>query len=254
MRAAELAVMAAVDCVIVHSAAEARLLRQLAPGAEVRVVPWTVEPRSLPEGRARTTTLAFIGGYRHPPNVDAAAWAVRELMPRLRQELPEVELLLVGSHMPDAVASLQAADVVPVGHVDSLDDIYAQARLTIAPLRYGAGLKGKVLDSLAAGVPCVMSTIAAEGLDLPDALQVLVADDPDVAARRIAVLCRDDHEYRRVAETGQAYIEERYSASRIDALLREACAGEGAAEVGPAPTASRLQPAAATELAAGDGE
>lgn len=116
-------------------------------------MPWTVEPHSLPNRAARATTLAFIGGYRHPPNVDAAAWAVRELMPRLRHEMPGAELLLVGSHMPAEVASLAAPDVLPVGYVETLGEIYGQARLTIAPLRYGAGLKGKVLDSLAAGLP-----------------------------------------------------------------------------------------------------
>jgi glycosyltransferase involved in cell wall biosynthesis len=269
VRAAELAAIAAADCVIVHSAAEAELLRQLMPGTEVRVVPWTVEPRRIASAAAKATTLAFIGGYRHPPNVDAATWAVRELMPRLRRELPGAELLLVGSHMPAEIAALTAADVLPVGHVDSLDEIYGQARLTIAPLRYGAGLKGKVLDSLAAGVPCVMSSVAAEGLDLPEGLQVLVTDDPEITARRIAMLCREDREYRRLAAAGQTYIAERYGAARIDALLGEACGtgtsigGGPEAGVPAAPASTRRrgsragarpQPAAATELAAGDGE
>ena len=269
LRAAELAAVAAADCVIVHSAAEAELLRQLAPDTEVRVVPWTVEPRTVATAAAKATTLAFIGGYRHPPNVDAATWAVRELMPRLRRVLPGIELLLVGSHMPDEVAALTAADVLPVGHVDSLDEIYAQARLTIAPLRYGAGLKGKALDSLAAGVPCVMSTIAAEGLELPEALQVLVADEPEIVARRIAMLSRDDREYRRLAAAGQTYIADTYGAARIDALLHDACGTASRAASGPergvsAPAisnrrrgsraGSRLQAVAATALAGGDGK
>ena len=101
-----------------------------------------------------------------------------------------------------------------------------------------------------------MSTIAAEGLDLPEELQVLVADDPDILARRIAVLCRDDREHRRLAAAGQAYIAERYSAARIDALLREACGGPNAAPPTP-PRGLRtatpgIQPAA--EMAVGGGK
>jgi hypothetical protein len=133
-------------------------------------------------------------------------------------------------------------------------------------LRYGAGLKGKMLDSLAAGVPCAMSTIAAEGLDLPEDLQVLIADDPDILARRVAVLCRDDREYRRIATAGQAYVAERYGAARIDALLRDACgtpgpmSGRPAADApGVAPSRRRglrpeTRPATTTEMTAGDGE
>jgi glycosyltransferase involved in cell wall biosynthesis len=169
--------MAWADCVIVHSSAEAELLQRMSPGTDVRVIPWTVEPRGVRKVTTKRPGLAFIGGYRHPPNVDAANWAAHSIMPLLRQQVPEVELLLVGSHMPDEVAALAASDILPVGFVPSLDDIFARVRLTIAPLRYGAGLKGKVLESMAAGVPCVMTTIAAEGLNLPAGLRSLVADD-----------------------------------------------------------------------------
>jgi hypothetical protein len=98
---------------------------------------------------------------------------------------------------------------VPLGHVPSLDNVFDRVRLTIAPLRYGAGLKG-----LAAGVPCVMTTVAAEGLDLPKKLQVLVADQPAEIAARVAKLCQDDAEYRRVVEACKAHVAANYSAER----------------------------------------
>src|SRR5262249_15567301 len=107
--------------------------------------------------------------------------------------------------------------------VASLDEVFRRVRLTIAPLRYGAGLKGKVLDSLAAGIPCVMTPVAAEGLELPAELQALVADEPGELAQRIAALCRDDREYRRLAAAGHGYVGANYSAERIDRLMREAC-------------------------------
>jgi glycosyltransferase involved in cell wall biosynthesis len=144
-------------------------------------------------------------------------------MPLLREQIPGVELLLVGSHMPQEVAALAAKDVVAVGYVPSLDDIFGRIRLTIAPLRYGAGLKGKVLDSMAAGIPCVMTTIAAEGLNLPDELQSLVADEPSEIAERTGALCRDEDQYRHTVKAVRAYVEANYSSQRIDLLIREAC-------------------------------
>jgi glycosyltransferase involved in cell wall biosynthesis len=179
--------------------------------------------RDVRQSTVKRPALAFVGGYRHPPNVDAAKWAARSIMPLLREQLPEVELLLVGSHMPDEVAALAATDIVPVGYVPVLDSVFERIRLTIAPLRYGAGLKGKVLDSMAAGVPCVMTTIAAEGLNLPEELQSLVADEPRDFAERITALCRDERHYRRTVEAAQAYIAANYSSQRIDLLIRQAC-------------------------------
>src|SRR5205814_1990102 len=162
MRRLELGAMFFVDCVIVHSAAEAELLAKLAPAVNVQVIPWTIEPRDIVTADCGHPAVAFIGGYRHEPNIDAAKWAAQTLMPSLRKELPGIELLLVGSHMPAEVSALAEKDIVPLGYVPSLDNVFDRVALTIAPLRYGAGLKGKVLESLAAGIPCVMTTVAAE--------------------------------------------------------------------------------------------
>jgi glycosyltransferase involved in cell wall biosynthesis len=223
LRRLEFAAMSLVDCVIVHSAAEAELLHRAAPGIDVTVIPWTIAVRDIERNRASQGRIAFIGGYRHPPNADAAKFAAGSIMPLLRREAPGLELLLVGSHMPAEVSALAAKDIVPLGYVPSLDTVFEQVRLTIAPLRFGAGLKGKVLESMAAGVPCVMTSIAAEGLDLPDDLQWLVADEAQELAERVAALCRDDARHRRIAQGCQAYVAANYSSERIDALMREAC-------------------------------
>ena len=134
LRRLELGAMSFVDCVIVHSAAEAELLRQTAPDIEVQVIPWTVPLRDISKIDVQHPAIAFIGGYRHPPNVDAAKWAAQGIMPVLRRRIPGIELLLVGSHMPKEVSNLAAKDVVPLGYVPSLDSVLSRIRLTIAPL------------------------------------------------------------------------------------------------------------------------
>ena len=223
LRQLEVSAMSFVDCVIVHSAAEAELLREIAPHVEVAVIPWTIATRELKKTEVERPAIAFIGGYRHTPNIDGAKWAVQSIMPVLRKLVPGIELLLVGSHMPPELSSLAAADIVPLGYVPSLDDVFERVQLTMAPLRYGAGIKGKVLESFAAGIPCVMTSVAAEGIDLPSELKLLVADDAEGLAERVATLCHDKAKYHQVVNAGKAHVEANYSAGRIDALIRQAC-------------------------------
>jgi O-antigen biosynthesis protein len=128
--------------------------------------------------------IALIAGYQHPPNVDAALWLVREILPLVWQHDPAIGCLLVGSRMPEELRQLSRKGVIPLGQ--GLDGIFDRVRLTVAPLRYGAGIKGKVIDSLAAGVPCIGTPIAAEGLDLPplllDCIGTTAEDPPDLPA------------------------------------------------------------------------
>ena len=95
---------------------------------------------------------------------------MNEIMPMVWQQDPEIECLLVGSNMPDDMLRMSRKGIVPVGYTKNLQEIFNRVRLTVAPLRYGAGLKGKVIESLAAGVPCVCTSIAAEGFALPELL------------------------------------------------------------------------------------
>jgi glycosyltransferase involved in cell wall biosynthesis len=201
------------DAVITHSSEEARLLRQSVPRAQVHVVPWEVALRPVPPPLAKRRGIAFIGGYSHRPNIDAAFWLVQTVMPLVWEESPEIECLLVGSGMPESVANLARPGVVPVGFVQDLDiGVFDRVRLTIAPLRYGAGVKGKVLESFAAGVPCVMTEVAAEGIPLPSTLLSLVGRDPPALARIIRMLHDDMRANEDAAEAGVRMILERFTA------------------------------------------
>ena len=149
------------NAVITHSADEAEILRRLVPEASVYRVPWHVAARAASVPFAARNGVAFIGSYTHAPNVDAAHWLVEAVMPLVWQTEPDLACLLVGSDMPEAVRRLARPGVLALGQVADLGEVFDRVRLTVAPLRYGAGVKGKVLDSFAAGVPCVM--IAGRG-------------------------------------------------------------------------------------------
>jgi glycosyltransferase involved in cell wall biosynthesis len=124
--------------------------------------------------------------------------------------------------MPDEIMALQKPGLVPFGFVPRLEDILHKLRCTVAPLRYGAGIKGKVLESFAHGLPCVMSEIAAEGLGLPSPLDWLVARTPAEFAEKLVRVHRDEAFNRHLSEVGLVYLETCNSPDAIKAALRAA--------------------------------
>jgi GT2 family glycosyltransferase/glycosyltransferase involved in cell wall biosynthesis len=218
----EFAAAGAAHSVITHSSHEAELLTRSVPAAAVHVIPWVVRVGPTPpafEGRAG---IAFIGGL-HRPNVDAALWLVREIMPLVWTTAPWLKLYLVGRHTEDASVRALAGPRVGIrGQVSDLMAMLTEVRLTVAPLRFGAGLKGKVLDSLAAGLPCVMTPCAAEGADLPVALLETCAATAEELARLIVSLHEDAVRNQALSLEGQRMIADRYSEAAIDRQLAAA--------------------------------
>lgn len=164
--------------------------------------------------------LLFVAGFAHPPNVDAAQWFVREVLPRVHAERPDVRLSLVGSHPSDEVMALAGDRVEVTGYVseDALAGYYDRARVAVAPLRFGAGMKGKVLEAMHYGIPCVTTSIGRQGLD--EAAGFLAAeDDAEAAAHRILMLLGDDAEWRRVSAASRAFIARRFSPDAVWEVL-----------------------------------
>jgi glycosyltransferase involved in cell wall biosynthesis len=234
------------DGVITHSADEAELLRRAVPEARVYRVPWEVpgaeelvEHRAAAGATAKRAVsvpfaarrgLVFVGGYAHAPNVDAARWLVEAVMPLVWRADPDIVCLLVGSAMPDAVRRLARPGVVPLGEVADLGSVFNRVRLSVAPLRYGAGVKGKVLDSLAAGVPCVMTPVAAEGLGLPAGLRALVGEDAARLAALIRRLHRSEAAHLKAVRAGRVLIRKNHTARVVTVALQAAVDGRGAIE------------------------
>jgi glycosyltransferase involved in cell wall biosynthesis len=210
------------DAVITHSAEEAKLLKAELPAAHIHVVPWAVAARPHALGFAQRHGIAFIGSYTHAPNADAARFLAQAIMPLVHQRDPAIICSLIGSGMPEALRQLAAPGVVPLGQAPDLDAALAPLRLTVAPLRYGAGVKGKVLESLARGVPCVMSRVAAEGLALPDTLAALVGDDAADIAALILHFHADEAAHAAMRTAGLAFIAQHHSAGSILPALKAA--------------------------------
>lgn len=222
IRLAEFTAAAFSNAVITHSNSEAAILKSQVPGASIFTIPWSVGIRPTKVPFASRSGFAFIGGFGHAPNQDAVRWLIKDIMPLLRSRDPSIKCYLVGSDMPDQFRQFADAGIVPVGHVENLAEIFDQVRLTVAPLAYGAGLKGKVIESLSAGVPCVCTTVAAEGFDLPAPLRECIADDPEAIAASILRLHNTKAENERCRRAGLQFITAEFSEGRLDTLMGEA--------------------------------
>jgi glycosyltransferase involved in cell wall biosynthesis len=169
IRDSELSVMRRVDLVLTYSDVEKRLIEsELGSGVRVELCPWVENIRTRSAPFQERDGIAFLGGFAHAPNVDAVMWFVTNVMPLLRAELPGVRFYVYGADVPPAIAALESEEVSVIGYVEDVAQVYDGCRIFVAPMRYGAGLKGKVAGALARGVPSVLSPIAAEGFgDVP---------------------------------------------------------------------------------------
>ena len=220
--------MLGASAIVTHSSFEAELLRRQLPPERVHVVRWEVPSRPVGAPFLERKGVAFIGSFGHAPNADAARWLISEIMPAVRRRDPEIECWLVGSDLPADLAALCGDGCAALGPVEDLGQVFERVRLTVAPLAYGAGVKGKVLDSFAAGLPCVCSPVAAEGLDLPPPLTELVADGAEAIAETIVRLHQSRADAERLSDAARRFVAANCSAVAVDEALRRACGLEAA--------------------------
>lgn len=186
-RERELYLVRQADATIVVSKVERDVLDRLVPGAYVAEMPLTRKVRdraAIPPFEGRTG-IGFVGGFAHLPNVDAVQFLLDDIWPLVLREMPEARLSIVGADLPAEMLAARSGAVTYLGPVEDLDGWMDGLCLTVAPLRYGAGAKGKVASSLAAGVPCVGTGIAAEGMRLEPGLEIALGEDAAEIARQI---------------------------------------------------------------------
>lgn len=210
-----------VDTVYYPSEDETRVVRAWldshAPKVHAVTVPAYAypEPPQKPDAKLPVRKgIVFVAGFAHPPNADAAEWLVREVLPRIRAEHPDASLALVGSNPPDRVMALAGEGIDVTGFVsdEELTARYAAARVVTAPLRFGGGVKGKVVEAMWHGVPCVTTSAGVQGLAA--ARDVLgVADDAEAFAALVCRYLEDDTAWRDSSERGQAFVRAHYTES-----------------------------------------
>jgi GT2 family glycosyltransferase/glycosyltransferase involved in cell wall biosynthesis len=217
----ELALMAKTDVTLVVSPAEQDVLRELAPASRVLLLSTIHEPAARVAPWDARRGVVFIGGFQHPPNVDAMLWYAREILPHVRTRLPGVRTYVIGSNVPASIRSLAADDFAILGYVPDIAPYLEGCRVSIAPLRYGAGVKGKLNTAMSHGLPVVATTPSIEGMHLEDGRDVVVADDPVAFADAIARVHEDAALWQRLSDGGRDNVARHFS----PAVARDALAG-----------------------------
>jgi len=224
LRGMELWAARACDITLVVSPVEKEILERELPGIKVEVIP-NVHPvcgsrRSFGERKG----LLFVGYYPHLPNRDAVLYFIDEILPGIRKELPDVKLYVVGPEPGRDIESRASDDVIVTDWVKDLESFLDESRVFVCPLRYGAGIKGKIGHSQSYGLPVVTTTMGAEGMGLADGTNALIADDPQEFARQVTALYSDEALWNRLSAGGLDYVLENYAPDivrdKLDALVR----------------------------------
>ena len=216
----ELQLMRQADLTLVVSRFEADLLRQEAPGVDVRVLSniHAVHDRGRPFHARKD--LLFIGNFFHVPNEDGVRWFAESTLPEIRRRLGDVRLQVIGD-LTDAMRSFSAEGVQVLGHVKDIEPYLQSCRLSVAPLRYGAGVKGKINTAMSYGLPVVSTTIGCEGMHLQNEVDVLVADDASTMADAVCRLYEDEHLWEQLSQAGRANIQRHFSFETAETVVRE---------------------------------
>jgi glycosyltransferase involved in cell wall biosynthesis len=220
------------DRVEVFTSSDERRVAALAPHIveRVRVNPFGIElPRPADPRREQSGLVVFTGNFSHQPNVDAATWICREIMPRLRKRAAGVRLALIGPAASSEVGALAGPDVSFLGEVPSIGPHLESASVVLAPVRTGGGMRMKVLYALGAGKAVVTTTRGTAGLELGGREPPLVvADDAETIARRTADLLNAPDLRRALGEQAHAFVQSHHSpdayARRLEAVYEEAIA------------------------------
>jgi GT2 family glycosyltransferase len=167
--------------------------------------------------------IMFIGGFTHKPNVDAVIWFVTKIWPKVLEKIPELKFIVIGSNPPDEIKQLQTDNIILTGHVtdDEMKEYYRKCRLAIVPLRYGAGVKGKIVEAMYYKTPVITTNIGVEGL--PDIEGNLIVADGEVEfAEQIVINYKNINYLEELIFNGCEYIKKHFSKNAVeDAIAKD---------------------------------
>jgi hypothetical protein len=151
--------------------------------------------------------LLFIGGFEHKPNVDAVHYLRNEIMPLLWNTDPEIAIHIIGSNVPKEILALQSEKFKILGYVEDVSAYFLESRVFVAPLRYGAGIKGKIGQSLEFGLPLVTTKICAEGFDFKENTNCIVADTKEEIVHNILEIYKNETLWNKISSDSEKVIE-----------------------------------------------
>lgn len=201
----ELNIYKKADRVLAITGEDANVLRKDCPDLRVEVVP-NIHRLQLGPDKQQKNSLIFVGGFLHNPNIDAVLYFCKKILPLVKKKLPHVELAIVGSHPPEEIRQLRNSSIEVTGYVSSTTPYLHRSYISVAPLRYGAGMKGKIGEAMAHGVPVVTTLIGAQGMNLKNGEDAMIADSPAGFSESIIELVQNDDLYKRIQNNSIEYV------------------------------------------------
>jgi len=204
------------DISVFFSVVEKNIISKEFPDKRVEILPLYFYKKLLKKSKIGFETrrgIIFLGGFNHLPNVDAVLWFVKEIFPHILTQLPEMKLFIIGGDLPQKILDLTNNNIIFTGYIKlrDLGSYFEKARVFVAPLRYGAGLKGKIITSMYYGVPSVITTIANEGFEMIDGENALIADEPKEFAERVVELYTNKKLWEKLSKNSIELVKSRFS-------------------------------------------
>ena len=221
LKGLELGVMQRVDATIVVSEVEKNILAKESPSTTVAVVSniHTLKPPSNKTFSEREG-LIFIGGFNHPPNIDAVLWFSEFIYPLILKKYPKLILNIVGSNPPTSILDLTSKNIKVWGYVENVDNLFNTSKVFIAPIRYGAGVKGKIGQAAEYGLPVVSTDIGIEGMHMRDSLDCLVANSDHDFADSVIRLLGDEQLWQQISNNSRLVISKYFSPESAKKALK----------------------------------
>lgn len=186
--------------------------------ANIKVIPNIHPPQNRGREFDEREGLFFIANFNHRPNVDAVHYFVLKIFPLIQKAIPSAKFYIAGSYMPEEIKwyGSHNSAITTLGYVPDVDSIFHRARVFVAPLRYGSGMKGKVGQALSYGLPVVTTPIGAEGIGLRHEQESMIAHDQESFAEMVIKVYRHPELWQRLSDQGYKHIEKLYSPHIIE--------------------------------------
>jgi O-antigen biosynthesis protein len=207
----ELALACASDQVWCASEADKKAVSTVVAEERLVVVPTIHALQDRGKPFEEREGLLFIGHFSHRPNSDAVNYFMREIFPLIKQRLPSATFCIVGSSASPEIEAYNSSTVKVMGYVPDINPLFKSARVFVAPLRFGAGVNGKIGEALSYGVPVVTTSIGAEGVGLTSGENAVIADDPEEFANSVLRVYRDLELWHRLSAAGYKHIENHFT-------------------------------------------
>ena len=212
-----------VDIIHVVGNFEFKLLKEKYPNKTIRNLPlffYDKLPKNIEKDFSKRQNIIFVGGFNHSPNVDAVLWFANYIFPKIKERFPEIIWFIVGNNAPEEIKNLTSKNIKILGGLsdDELKNLYQKSRISIAPLRFGAGIKGKIIEAIYYQIPVVTTSIGGEGLD--NSSKVLIIEDD--AKRMSEIIIELDRNYTKLKEMSdlcEAFIPKYYSKQKSREII-----------------------------------